>query len=64
MTFCPSFFEFGDYHVSGENNEVDQRHRYVGVCGLYMLHYQIFRIMDKKLFKSLWDVYKKVRKLN
>ncbi|XP_019624304.1 PREDICTED: WASH complex subunit SWIP-like [Branchiostoma belcheri] len=44
----------------GESNEVDQRQKFVGVCSLYVLHFQIFRTVDRKLFKSLWDVYKKV----
>ncbi|XP_071485715.1 WASH complex subunit 4-like [Diadema antillarum] len=44
----------------GEVNETDQRVKYAGICGLYVLHYQIFRVIDKKVFKSLWDVYKKI----
>ncbi|XP_053377942.1 WASH complex subunit 4-like isoform X3 [Mercenaria mercenaria] len=44
----------------GENNEVDQRFKFVGVCGLYILHFQLFRVTDKKIFKSLWDIYKKI----
>ncbi|CAG2204056.1 MRT43 [Mytilus edulis] len=44
----------------GENNEMDQRYKFVGLCGLYVLHFQIFRVIDKKVFKSMWDVYKKV----
>ena len=38
---------------------MDQRCKYVGLCGLYVLYCQIFRVIDKKLFKSIWDVYKK-----
>ncbi|XP_078001541.1 WASH complex subunit 4-like [Glandiceps talaboti] len=44
----------------GESNEADQRIVYVGVCALYVLQFQIFRVIDKKLFKMLWDVYKKI----
>ncbi|XP_071809991.1 WASH complex subunit 4-like [Asterias amurensis] len=44
----------------GEINEIHQRLQYVGICGLYVLHFQIFRVIDKKMFKSLWDVYRKV----
>ncbi|XP_043943762.1 WASH complex subunit 4 [Protopterus annectens] len=44
----------------GEPSEIDQRDKYVGVCALYVLHYQIFRTADKKLFKTLLDVCKKV----
>ncbi|KAK3584050.1 hypothetical protein CHS0354_031097 [Potamilus streckersoni] len=44
----------------GESDELDHRYKFVGICGLYVLHFQLFRIMDKKVFKTLWDVYKKV----
>ncbi|CAI9722200.1 Hypothetical predicted protein [Octopus vulgaris] len=44
----------------GDVKEMDQRHKYVGLCGLYVLYTQIFRVVDKKLFKAVWDVYKKV----
>ncbi|XP_022098788.1 WASH complex subunit 4-like [Acanthaster planci] len=44
----------------GEINEINQRLQYVGICGLYVLHFQIFRVIDKKMFKSLWDVYRRV----
>ncbi|KAK1167172.1 WASH complex subunit 4-like [Acipenser oxyrinchus oxyrinchus] len=44
----------------GEPAEIDQRDKYVGVCGLFVLHFHIFRTVDKKLFKSLLDVCKKV----
>ncbi|XP_031573328.1 WASH complex subunit 4-like [Actinia tenebrosa] len=44
----------------GETTEVDQRQRYVGLLGLYVLHFQIYKGLDKKFFKVLWDVYKKV----
>uniref|UniRef100_H2ZRK5 WASH complex subunit 4 n=1 Tax=Latimeria chalumnae TaxID=7897 RepID=H2ZRK5_LATCH len=47
----------------GEPSEIDQRDRYVGVCGLFVLHYQIFRSVDKKFYKSLLDVCKKVLQL-
>ena len=47
--------------VSGESNEIDHRFKFVGVCGLYVLHFQLFRVTDKKVFKSLWDIYKKVQ---
>lgn len=45
---------------SGEANEVDQRLQFVGICALYILHFQIFRVIDKKVFKQLWDIYKRV----
>ncbi|MGH0115685.1 UNVERIFIED_CONTAM: hypothetical protein FKN15_038008 [Acipenser sinensis] len=44
----------------GEPAEIDQRDKYIGVCGLFVLHFHIFRTVDKKLFKSLLDVCKKV----
>ncbi|XP_072038890.1 WASH complex subunit 4-like [Amphiura filiformis] len=44
----------------GEVNETNQRLTYVGICGMYVLQYQIFRVIDKKVFRALWDVYKKI----
>ncbi|XP_043569200.1 WASH complex subunit 4 isoform X3 [Chiloscyllium plagiosum] len=44
----------------GEPSEIDQRDKYVGVCTLFVLHFQIFRTLDKKLYKSLMDICKKV----
>ncbi|KFW84329.1 WASH complex subunit 7, partial [Manacus vitellinus] len=44
----------------GEPSEMDQRDKYVGICGLFVLHFQIFRTVDKKFYKSLLDVCKKV----
>ncbi|XP_066561354.1 WASH complex subunit 4 [Amia ocellicauda] len=44
----------------GEPSEIDQRDKYTGVCGLFVLHFHIFRTVDKKLYKSLLDVCKKV----
>jgi len=46
--------------LTGETNEIDHRFKFVGICGLYILHFQLFRVTDKKVFKSLWDMYKKV----
>ncbi|KAF7702037.1 WASH complex subunit 4 [Silurus meridionalis] len=44
----------------GEPAEIDQRDKYVGVCGLFALHFHIFRTVDKRLYKALLDVCKKV----
>uniref|UniRef100_A0A673Y1T1 WASH complex subunit 4 n=1 Tax=Salmo trutta TaxID=8032 RepID=A0A673Y1T1_SALTR len=44
----------------GEPSEIDQRDKYAGVCGLYVLHFHIFRTVDKKLYKALLDICKKV----
>ncbi|KXJ13484.1 WASH complex subunit 7 [Exaiptasia diaphana] len=48
----------------GETSEVDQRQRFVGLLGLYVLHFQIYKGLDKKFFKLIWDVYKKVPAIN
>lgn len=45
---------------SGEPSEIDQRDRYAVICGLYVLHFHIFRSVDKKFYKALLDVCKKV----
>lgn len=45
----------------GEPSEIDQRDKYAGVCGLFVLHFHIFRSVDKKFYKALLDVCKKVR---
>ena len=55
VSCCDSFYLF-----TGESNEIDHRFKFVGLCGLYVLHFQLFRVTDKKVFKSLWDIYKKV----
>ncbi|XP_075894005.1 WASH complex subunit 4 [Nelusetta ayraudi] len=44
----------------GEPSEIDQRDKYAVVCALYALHFHIFRTVDKKFYKSLLDVCKKV----
>eukprot|EP00795_Rhopilema_esculentum_P002023 gene2023-17584_t len=44
----------------GEANEVNQRHKYVSLLGLFVLHLTIYRNVDKRFVKQIWDVYKKV----
>ncbi|KAG0442672.1 hypothetical protein HPB47_015636 [Ixodes persulcatus] len=44
----------------GETNELDKRKQLIGIYALYVLYYYIYRTIDKKFFKALWDVYKKV----
>ncbi|CAF0880881.1 unnamed protein product [Rotaria sordida] len=44
----------------GEFNELDGRLKYVGICALFCLHYQLFRVDDKRQLKAIWDVHKKV----
>jgi WASH complex subunit 7 len=34
--------------------------KYVGICALFCLHYQLYRIDDKRQLKAIWDVYKKI----
>ncbi|XP_020600408.1 WASH complex subunit 4-like, partial [Orbicella faveolata] len=47
--------------ISGEPHEVDQRQKLVGLLGLFILHFQLYRGIDKKFFSKLWDIHKKVR---
>lgn len=42
----------------GEPGEMDGRQKAVGIFALYVLHFGIYRTVDRKLFKSLWDVHK------
>eukprot|EP00794_Sanderia_malayensis_P006146 gene6146-6852_t len=44
----------------GEMNEINQRNKFVGLLGLYVLHFNIYRTVDKRFLKQLWDVYKKI----
>ena len=46
---------------SGEPTETDQRHKFVGLCGLYVLYIKLYQTNDKKLFKQFWDSYRRVR---
>lgn len=57
-------YTYSRFYFTGESNEMDQRYKFVGLCGLYILHFQIFRVIDKKVFKSVWDVHKKVQYTN
>ncbi|KAI4825620.1 hypothetical protein KUCAC02_021300 [Chaenocephalus aceratus] len=47
----------------GEPSEIDQRDKYAGVCGLFVLHFHIFRSVDKKFYKALLDVFPAAAKL-
>ena len=51
------------FPFKGESNEMDQRFKFVGAIALYILHYQLYRIVDKKMFRTLWEVNKKVNQL-
>ncbi len=44
----------------GETNEMGQRQKLIGLCGLVVLHYQICNYTDKKLIRQIWDIHKKV----
>uniref|UniRef100_A0A8C4QNR8 WASH complex subunit 4 n=1 Tax=Eptatretus burgeri TaxID=7764 RepID=A0A8C4QNR8_EPTBU len=44
----------------GEPTEIESRQRFVSICCLYALHFNIFRALDKKLFKTLMDVHRKI----
>lgn len=45
----------------GTPKECDRRYKFVGFCGLYLLYFNLFRdISDKKFFKQIWDVHRKV----
>lgn len=43
-----------------ESDRLDTRIRLVDLCCLYVLYFNLFRITEKKFFKSLWDTNKKV----
>jgi WASH complex subunit 7 len=44
----------------GEPNEREHRQDFVGLCALFVFYNHLFRVVDKKLVKSLWDVQLKV----
>lgn len=48
------------YYYTGEPSEIDQRDKYAVVSSLFVLHFHIFRSVDKKFYKALLDVCKKV----
>ena len=55
---CADCFQFP---CAGEANETDQRQRYVGLCGLFVFYYKLFKPnLDKKFFKQIYMVHKKV----
>jgi WASH complex subunit 7 len=37
----------------GEANERDHRDNYVGLCGLVVLHYNLYNVIDKKVVKVI-----------
>jgi len=44
----------------GTDIETNHRKKFVGVCALYVLDFYIFRPAEKKLFRQMWDMHKKV----
>lgn len=44
----------------GDAQEFNERKKVVGIVALYILHFHVFRAIDKKTFKLLWDLYKKI----
>lgn len=44
----------------GEVNEMGQRQKLIGLCGVMVLHYQLCNYSDKKLARQVWDIHKKV----
>ena len=43
--------------------ETNERDRLVGLVGLYILHYHLFHVVDKKTFKLIWELHKKVMEM-
>lgn len=44
----------------GDFSELDGRMKFVGICALFSLHFQLFRMEDKRLVKTIWDINKKI----
>ncbi|ESO00575.1 hypothetical protein HELRODRAFT_82872, partial [Helobdella robusta] len=44
----------------GEVSEMNERARLIGVLCLFVLHQSVFQSQDKKMFKTLFDVHKKI----
>ena len=44
----------------GEFNEREQRSQFVGLCALFVFHFHLFRVVDKRLVKAVWDVQRKL----
>ena len=37
------------------------RQQLLGMCGLLVLHYQLYHVPDRRIAKQVWDIHKKVR---
>ena len=44
----------------GEANEMGQRKKLIGLCGLIVLNCQLFGGADKKFIRAVWELHKKV----
>ena len=44
----------------GDSANLEIRNKNVALCSLCVLYNQIYRNFDKKFFKLVWDLYKKV----
>lgn len=51
---------FLNHFLVGEANEINQRQKYVSLVGIFVLYFTIYRTVDKKFLKQIWDVYKKI----
>ena len=43
-----------------EPNEMGQRKKLIGLCGIMVLYFQLYNFTDKKFVKTVWDLHKKV----
>ena len=44
----------------GETNEMGQRQKLVGFCGLLVLYHHLTNNLDKNMARQVWDIHKKV----
>ncbi|EDV25801.1 uncharacterized protein TRIADDRAFT_24562 [Trichoplax adhaerens] len=45
---------------SNAAEEIDQRDNIIGICGLLVLHYHVFNLVEKKMVKSILEYAKKI----
>ncbi|PAA52998.1 hypothetical protein BOX15_Mlig016923g2, partial [Macrostomum lignano] len=56
-----SIFQQLDARIeSNQAVETNERSRYIGLCGLYVLYFNIFHSMDKNTLKELWGLHKRL----
>nr|CAB3267668.1 WASH complex subunit 7 [Phallusia mammillata] len=44
----------------GDQSETNHRLKYVGLCSLLVLQHRLFHSFDKKVFRQVWDISKKL----